>query len=97
MFCVVVVNKRMYSVSQKQSPVHFIVVLVSTYVDQFLHYLVHSILFVYYQATQKAQSVLAMINRHFKITHKEDFGRRTLDHILSNVYMHGHHSYRTEG
>jgi len=46
-------------------------------------------------AARKAQSVLAMIKRQFKIIGKEDFGiRPTSDNILSIVYRHGHQSYR---
>jgi len=49
------------------------------------------------QAARKAQSVLGMINRRFKIIAKQDYEyyiRPTSGHILNTIYRHGHHSYR---
>jgi len=48
------------------------------------------------QAAQKAQSVLGMVNRQFKIIDKEDFGytKLTSDRTWNTLSIHGHPSYR---
>jgi len=45
------------------------------------------------QAAKKAQSVLGMVKRHFKVIDREDFSTRpTSDHISSIVYRRGIHT-----